>query len=127
MLNQTRRSPKLFFALAALPMNALMQSYNSGQHPLRVDLLLSLSMTFIALYCLPLQYQDIDQVTRRFNQIALAATALFVFSGNFLYQLLVDHEMATQNQVSVWPVFIPLILIPVALVYLINRHNQKNS
>ncbi|CAK1228311.1 hypothetical protein [Fructobacillus evanidus] len=125
MFKNRKKNPMFLLSLMPLALIEL-----SG-HLSRVEnnLVFSLFVAVAAIALLPLRKNSqSDNLVRPryFKLMTIILTGAFAFSGNFLYQQEIDWQMATQNSVSVYPVFIALILLPAVLVYLLEWHTHKN-
>ncbi|CAK1224953.1 MULTISPECIES: hypothetical protein [Fructobacillus] len=125
MFKNQKRNPLFLLALIPLALTGLSRHLS----PIEYNLAFSLFVATVAIALLPLQKNsENDNLVRPryFKLMTMILTGLFAFSGNFLYQQEIDWQMATQNSVSVYPVFIAVILLPAALVYLLEWHTHKN-
>lgn len=132
MFKNRKKNPAFLLVLAPVTLNEALTNFSGHLSPLEYNLAFSLvvaMMAIAAIVLLPLHEdsQNDDLVRPRyFKLMTIIGAGIFAFSGNFLYQQEIDWQMATQNSVSVYPVFIALILLPAALVYLLEWHTHKN-
>ncbi|NLS37830.1 hypothetical protein GHU05_02645 [Fructobacillus tropaeoli] len=125
MFKNQKRNPLFLLTLIPLALTGLSRHLS----PIEYNLAFSLFVATVAIVLLPLQKNsENDNLVRPryFKLMTIIGTGLFAFSGNFLYQQEINRQMATQNSVSVYPVFLVLILLPAALVYLLDWHTHKN-